>query len=527
MTKGMNAPENAMKLQLFSQGLPNEAIEEWLGYYEKATAKGKSAEAASDHAWDMLKKKWRKAGNGIWTKLEYSEWADDLISQPSPVIEVFRAGEYPQGTITIEDLDNMVQAYDPSMFEAPVTIDHVKAGPAYGWVRTIFRQGDRLWAVLRDLSDKFKDLVKKGEYKNRSIEIFELEYKGKQIWPYFGAVTFLGAKWPQVKGMAEPVFLSMADGCISAGCYSMDVKDIIGFPIDVTEDSIRIRQRNPGDFQPNSFRTIKLPGAKGIKAVIGRLKGKTSTTIQTYIFDKKVWTVDKAKAWVKEHGGKTSMEDLNSLYDNGGILTMEMTQEQLDAKLVEAKKAGGEEAVTKFKAGLNLDEQKTEIEKQKAENKRLKENLLDKEKVNAQQFALSQFDHLSSQGKLLPAEKEMFMSLMTILSPDKAEIRFSSDFTGMPAQALVELFNKMKPRVDFKHRTAGDPNKEETKTPKRKKGDIAEGANELTLRRQGYMEENLPEAMKAAGDPEKGSDKWRLTFSDVYSDAIEATQEQE
>lgn len=516
----MMSDDNKVKLQLYSKGLPDNAIAEWLDFYEKAVAKGKDPEAAADFAWDMLKKKWSKADNGKWVKLEYSSWASDLVTQPAPVIEVFRAGKYPQGTITIEDLDTMVQAYDPALFDAPVTIDHVQSGPAYGWVSTIFRQGDRLWAVLRNLTDSFKEKVKKGEYKNRSIEIFELEYKGERIWPYFKAVSFLGAMAPQVKGMAAPVFMSA-----TAGCYSMDVNDIIGFPIDETEDSIRIRQRNPGDFEPNSFRTIKLPGAKGIKAVIGKLKGKTSTTIQTYIFDKKVWTVDKAKVWVKERGGKMSMEDLNSLYNNGGILTMELTQEQLDAKLKEARERGGEAAVTKFKATLDTSAQQKALDDQKAENERLKKNLLDKETINAQQFALSQFDHLGSQGKLLPDEKEMWMSLMTILSPDKAEIKFSSDFTGTPAQALVEFFNKMRPRVDFKQRTAGASKDKDKETPKKKKGDIADGAEEFTLKRQEYIDEKLPEALKAGGDPKKGTDEWKMIFSGVYSDALEETQE--
>ena len=74
---------------------------------------------------------------------------------------------------------------------------------------------------------------------------------------------------------------------------------------DVTENTIRIRVRDPKGFQEGSFRTINI-GDKdnGIQAVIGRLKGETSTTIQSYIFDKKKWTTEKAQAWVKEHGKK-------------------------------------------------------------------------------------------------------------------------------------------------------------------------------------------------------------------------------
>lgn len=72
---------------------------------------------------------------------------------------------------------------------------------------------------------------------------------------------------------------------------------------DVTENTIRIRVRPSGDFQEGTFRTINI-GAKdnGIQAVIGRLKGEETTTIQSYIFDKEKWTVARARAWVKEHG---------------------------------------------------------------------------------------------------------------------------------------------------------------------------------------------------------------------------------
>ena len=40
--------------------------------------------------------------------------------------------------------------------------------------------------------------------------------------------------------------------------------------VDETGDSFRLRQRDPGQFQDNSFRTIEL--TKGVAAVIGKLK---------------------------------------------------------------------------------------------------------------------------------------------------------------------------------------------------------------------------------------------------------------
>ncbi len=42
--------------------------------------------------------------------------------------------------------------------------------------------------------------------------------------------------------------------------------------VDETSTSFRLRQKNPGEFQEGSFRTIEL--ADGVKAVIGKPKGE-------------------------------------------------------------------------------------------------------------------------------------------------------------------------------------------------------------------------------------------------------------
>ena len=77
-------------------------------------------------------------------------------------------------------------------------------------------------------------------------------------------------------------------------------------PIDITENTIRARVRNPGEFIQGSFRTITLDEAQGIKQVIGRLIGKTTTTAQSIIFDlnKKRWTREMVEMWIRDHGLK-------------------------------------------------------------------------------------------------------------------------------------------------------------------------------------------------------------------------------
>jgi PBSX family phage portal protein len=67
----------------------------------------------------------------------------------------------------------------------------------------------------------------------------------------------------------------------------------------------RARVVDPGKFQSDSLRTIWISQNEGIKAIVGRLKNATKTTIQAYLFDKTKWTTAKAKQWLKDHDVKT------------------------------------------------------------------------------------------------------------------------------------------------------------------------------------------------------------------------------
>ncbi len=63
------------------------------------------------------------------------------------------------------------------------------------------------------------------------------------------------------------------------------------------EHSARIIE--PSEFQQDSFRTINI--TIGIDALTGRLKGETTTTIQSYRFDKDKFTVVQSKKWLRDH----------------------------------------------------------------------------------------------------------------------------------------------------------------------------------------------------------------------------------
>lgn len=119
-------------------------------------------------------------------------------------IEIFRAGTYPQGTYTEDDLQVIADTYDPTVHEAPITLDHAEQGPAHGWIGTVRRVGSKLVAIPSMVGAEFKELFKGGQYRKVSAELYtDFMGMGK---PYLKAVSFLGARAPQVKGLAPATF---------------------------------------------------------------------------------------------------------------------------------------------------------------------------------------------------------------------------------------------------------------------------------------------------------------------------------
>jgi len=73
-------------------------------------------------------------------------------------------------------------------------------------------------------------------------------------------------------------------------------------PWENTEQHIRSGHRDPEEFQKDTLKTITLNEKEGVKAVVGKPKGKGTMEVQSYLFEKnKGWTLEKAKEWFKEH----------------------------------------------------------------------------------------------------------------------------------------------------------------------------------------------------------------------------------
>ena len=91
--------------------------------------------------------------------------------------------------------------------------------------------------------------------------------------------------------------------------YNMSMEDLeSSFKPRITENYIRLRQRDPKEFEKNYFRTVTISEKDKIKAIVGRLMGKKTTTIQSYLFDKNSWTVKDAQNWVKTKTEQSELE---------------------------------------------------------------------------------------------------------------------------------------------------------------------------------------------------------------------------
>lgn len=133
-------------------------------------------------------------------------------------IEILKPGAYTDAkgqkvAFTAADLAGIAAAYDPALSEAPLVVGHPKTDdPAYGWVKTLKLEGERLVAEPHQVDAAFADLVAAGRFKKVSASLFRPDAANspkKGGW-YLRHIGFLGAQAPAVKGL-KSVQLSEAD----------------------------------------------------------------------------------------------------------------------------------------------------------------------------------------------------------------------------------------------------------------------------------------------------------------------------
>lgn len=111
--------------------------------------------------------------------------------------KVFRAGKYPQGTVTTEMLHRMAERYDPNYHEAVLNLWHDDTSPALAKVDSVKVLGEELFVTFKDVQPQAQENCKL--WSKPSIEI--VNYDGE---PYLRAVTL--TNFPEVKSLDAITF---------------------------------------------------------------------------------------------------------------------------------------------------------------------------------------------------------------------------------------------------------------------------------------------------------------------------------
>ena len=142
----------------------------------------------------------------------YHNHESELNALNKKFFHVFTAGQYPQGTVTVEDLQQVADGYDPSVYEAPVWIGHpgsdVPEEPkAYGWVESLMVSGDKLYASFSHLDDDLIGMVNSKKYRRCSVELGKLNYEPLKDKLYLIAIALTNR--PAVAGLIAAAVASL------------------------------------------------------------------------------------------------------------------------------------------------------------------------------------------------------------------------------------------------------------------------------------------------------------------------------
>lgn len=136
-------------------------------------------------------------------------------------VEIFSAGTWNGDKYTVDDLNEMVEAFSETKagVQPFIKIGHDReqklianekgfpqrdGKPAAGWIDRIYVRGNKLVADFSEVPQKIYDLLQKKAYKKVSSEIFwNIKINNKIYKKMLGAVALLGADTPGVMNLSD------------------------------------------------------------------------------------------------------------------------------------------------------------------------------------------------------------------------------------------------------------------------------------------------------------------------------------
>ena len=137
------------------------------------------------------------------------------------LIHILRPGKFVSSKgqaveFSSENIEKIAHDYDPALFRSPIVVGHPKTNdPAFGWVKSLKSEGNKLIAEPEKVVPQFADLVQKGVYSKVSASLFPPDDPAnpKPGDFYLKHVGFLGAAAPAIPGL-DPVSFASDDRAI-------------------------------------------------------------------------------------------------------------------------------------------------------------------------------------------------------------------------------------------------------------------------------------------------------------------------
>ncbi|MDA9095407.1 hypothetical protein N9J88_03325 [Porticoccaceae bacterium] len=315
-------------------------------------------------------------------------------------INIFKSGSHVTAAgaaleFAESDLQSSVDAYDPKIHEAPITVGHPKDNlPAYGWISGLQFSEDRgMDATPSQVDTDFAEMVAGGKFKKISASFYAPDSPTNPVPGiyYLRHVAFLGAQPPAVKGLKGIEFNEAEEGIVEF-LEPWDTRSTAGI-----------------------FRALR-------DFIIDKFSKEEADEI---IPDWRITELeDSARRQIEEGGAEPAFNENDEVDD--------MTKEQLAAE----KKA--------------LEEREAKLKTDEANFSEREDKLKADADVARKAGITAKVDTLVTSGKVLPAEKEKMVDFACSLDAE-ATIEFKegdTDKTQPASSFFFEFLESLKSRVD-------------------------------------------------------------------------------
>lgn len=333
-------------------------------------------------------------------------------------LNIFKAGTHTSAagvalTFSESDLQASVDAYDPSLHEAPITVGHPKDNlPAYGWIKSLsFSEQRGLDAVPHQVFPDFAEMVSNNLFKKISASFYAPDSPTNPVPGvyYLRHVAFLGAQPPAVKGLKSVEYSEAEEG-------------IVEFSEDWDANNIATLFRRLRDFLIEKF-----------------TKEEADEVLPE-------WAVGELQDSARRKNDAREAERANSFN--------EPEDPEMDKNQLEAEKQ-------------KLNTRESEIASKEADFAEREKRIKEAETKALKQTVAAKIDALVLTGKLLPAERERITEFCCALNGE-VNIEFSEGDKTKKASlsdVLFEFLEGLDPRVDTSERSSDDKGDAEPKSP--------------------------------------------------------------